>query len=332
MTVEQRKFAFAQLGIFISNIDKSQKQALAAQAYINNSWFTENSINTALDGLAYYLEDSNLTKWLLPYNILNVSPKNIGVIAAGNIPAVSFHDILCVLMAGHTLHAKLSSDDTVIIKYLLQKLCEIEPAFAPYIHYPDKLTDIDAVIATGTNNTNRYFEYYYRDKPKILRKNRSSLAVITGNETQDELQLLGTDIFTYYGLGCRNVSKIIVPSGYDFNAFFEAMYPYNEVINHSKYANNYEYRRAIYLMNGDKFLDNNFMLLKESEQTASPVSVLYYHYYSHMNEVLDYINTHRENIQCVVQAGNNVHFGETQKPNLWDYADGVDTMQFLISI
>jgi hypothetical protein len=255
---------------------------------------------------------------------------------AGNIPLVGFHDFLSVLISGNKALVKLSSNDTILLPYLTKVLFSIEPEFEDLIEFTDeKFIDFDGVIATGSNNTARYFEYYFGKYPNIIRKNRNSVAVLTGNESTEQLELLANDIFRYFGLGCRNVSKIYIPEDYNFDPFFKAMYSWRHVINQNKYMNNYDYNKAVYLMSNIPLLDNEFMLLKEDKSLSSPISILYYEYYSSMEELTSLIEVSREQIQCVVsECGmpGEVPFGTTQSPSLWDYADGVDTMEFLLNL
>ncbi len=282
------------------------------------------------------LEADQLNTWLDKYD-LEKGPgnKKIGLILAGNIPLVGFHDVLCVLVTGNYALIKASAQDSHLIQYVLQKLITIEPALANQFSFVERLENFDAVIATGSNNTSRYFEYYFSKVPHIIRKNRNSLAVLTGNETEAQLYELGHDIFDYYGLGCRNVSKLMVPAGYDFTFFFESIQPYQAIIDHHKYNNNYDYNKSIYLVNGDKHLDNGFLLVKEDARWVSPLAVLYYQYYDDLLSAETIINEESDKIQCVASAVplkiNNqvVDFGMSQQPALWDYADGIDTMAFL---
>jgi len=261
-------------------------------------------------------------------------------VLAGNIPLVGFHDVLCVLISGNFALIKASSQDARLITQVLKRLTAIESAFEQRFAFTERLKDFDAVIATGSNNTSRYFEYYFGKVPHIIRKNRNSVAVLTGRETTEQLHALGRDIFDYFGLGCRNVSKLFVPEGYDFVPFFEAIEPYKNIINHHKYNNNYDYNKSIYLVNRDKHLDNGFLLVKEDERMVSPLAVLFFEYYDDLQSLDERLNHEKENIQCIVTAaplasgawGTTVNFGRSQQPSLWDYADGVDTMDFLTKL
>jgi hypothetical protein len=248
---------------------------------------------------------------------------------------VGFHDVLCVIASGHHALIKASSNDSRLIKYILNLFVQLAPEYADRFSFIERLADFDAVIATGSNNTSRYFEYYLGKVPNIIRKNRNSVALLTGNESRDQLFLLGRDIFDYFGLGCRNVSKVLVPKAYDFVPFFESIEPYQPIINHHKYNNNYDYNKSIYLVNGDKHLDNGFLLVKEDERLASPLAVLYFEYYNDLDDAQIRLAELSDNIQCIVsgtplnQNNQVVSFGKSQQPQLWDYADGVDTMAFL---
>jgi len=334
----QRINAFINLGKFLTDpLNAEYLEELATSAYRKNNWFTPENTIESLHAIGQkFLSKEDLTSWAEQYSEPKKSQK-VGVIMAGNIPAVGFHDALCVLVIGHTLLAKTSSDDPVLIPTLLQKLIEIEPEFAKYILFVERLNDSDAYIATGSDNTARYFHYYFSKKPNIIRKNRTSLAVLTGNESEEELHELGKDILQYYGLGCRNVSKLFVPKGYDFTKFFESIQSFDKTyINHHKYFNNYEYNKSILLVNRVLHYDNGFLMLTESPASVSPISVVHYETYDTIEEVKAYLSENSEKIQCVVSSASevtdSVYFGKTQQPELSDYADSVDTMAFLSSL
>mgnify|MGYP000936808726 FL=1 len=302
-----------------------------------NSWFTRANVIFAFKSWSEALSENNVQQWLSQYQLpQTTSPKKILIIMAGNLPLVGFHDLLCVLVAGHKAIVKLSSDDRVLLPYLITQIRAFAPEWAEAVAFTDdKVTEYDAVIATGSDNTARYFEYYFGKKPHIIRKNRHSVAVLTGEETPEELQDLGKDIFLYYGLGCRSVSKLFVPQGYDFDLLFQAIYPYKYIIEEQKYANNYDYNKAVYLMSLYKLLENGFLLLKEDEHYGSPIATLFYEYYTNKEALKKKLATDREKIQCVV--GHNfidgeIPFGQTQTPKLWDYADGVNTLAFLLNL
>ncbi len=339
--------AFVKLGNYLTDFCEysysepsgkhSDFETVITKAKQQNGWFTRENILFALKQWGDLLTEDNLKEWLLAYQIENEkSPKTIGIVMAGNIPMVGFHDFLCVLCSGNKVLAKLSSNDKVLLPFLAQYLIEQEPLLTERIEFTEgKLENFDAVIATGSNNTSRYFEYYFGKKPNIIRKNRNSVAVLTGNETQEELQALGEDIFRYYGLGCRNVSKIYVSLNYDFDQFFKAIFAHSDIIHQHKYANNYDYNKAVYLMSNFKIKDNGFLILKEDEGYASPIAALFYSHYKSEEELRKHLTDNEEQIQCVVSNRKNlgdVPFGETQKPKLNDYADGLDTLKFLLQL
>ncbi|WP_442796396.1 acyl-CoA reductase [Pelobium manganitolerans] len=334
---ETRIEAFSRLGDFLLSEDANLQQ-LVHNAKFKNAWFTEAEVSKALKANALMLNKTDLTHWLSNYPLEGVQPKRVGLILAGNLPLVGFHDILAVLLSGHVALIKLSSQDDALIPFLLNKLIDFEGGFKNHIQFVQKLADFDAVIATGSNNTSRYFEYYFSKVPHIIRKNRNSIALLSGEESEAELRQLGKDIFDFYGLGCRNVSKILVPKGYDFTAFFEAIECYKDIINHHKYQNNYDYNKSIYLINKNKHYDNGFLLVTESEQMTSPLSAVFYSEYATLQDAQDYIVKEQENIQVLVSKKQlhvpvaQVSFGESQNPRLWDYADGVDTLAFLSSL
>ena len=302
----------------------------------HNGWFTEENIKFALKSWSDALNFSNLNTWLEPYAINNISPKEVAIIMAGNIPLVGFHDFLSVLISGHSVLVKQSSNDKHLLPYLTKYLEHVEPQFKGKITFTEeKLKNFDAVIATGSNNTARYFEYYFKNKPSIIRNNRNSVAVLTGDETSAELKNLSEDVFRYYGLGCRNVSKLFVPKGYKFDAFFEAIYHWHPIVEKAKYANNYDYNKAVYLMSEFDILENGFFMIKEDESYASPIATLFFEYYDDLSELKETLEAKKEQIQCIVSSGfikNEIAFGATQKPQLWDYADDVDSIKFLSSI
>ena len=304
--------------------------ATLLQAERHNGWFTQENIRLSLKNIALMLEEKELKEWIEQYEILGKATKKVGVIMAGNIPLVGLHDALCVLLSGNVLVAKLSSDDKVLLPMVLNLLVELEPAFKNQISFVEKIKDIGAVIATGSNNSARYFDYYFGKYTNIIRKNRNSIAVLSGNETEEQLKKLGKDIFQYFGMGCRNISKLFVPKNYDFDVFFKGVFEFSKVMEHNKYANNYDYHRAVYLMNQDKILDNNFLILKEDISISSPLATLFYEYYQ-PNELASRLEMDKDNIQCIV-GENYLPFGSAQQPNISDYADGVDTMNFLLSI
>ena len=311
-------------------------ELILEEAERKNAWFDRENCLMTLHHWAGLLKKENLSQWLSSYSIKNIPQKRIALILAGNIPLVGFHDLLCTLLIGHTAIVKLSSNDKILLPFLISELKNLTPIFEDKIIFmEEKLTDFDAVIATGSNNTARYFEYYFGKKPHIIRKNRNSVAILTGEETKEELELLGKDIFTYFGLGCRNVSKIFIPENYDFTNFFQAIYSFHSVMNHQKYINNYDYNKAVYLMNLEQLLENGFLLLKEDKHYASPIATLFYEKYTNISSLQERLTEDKELIQCIVSNGsfpNSITFGQAQIPSLRDYADGIDTIAFLNNI
>lgn len=337
MTLTERINAFAALGDALLNGGEELKETIHL-AYVQNRWFTTDNSEHMINAIAQnFLNKEKLTQWLAPYQtrIEKHQPKTIGLTMAGNVPLVGFHDLLSVLVVGDKAQIKLSSKDKALMSFIINKLCSIEPRFKQQIEIVEILKGFDAVIATGGNNTSRYFEHYFGKYPNIIRKNRNSVAVLTGKETKAELELLGLDIFQYYGLGCRNVSKIYVPLDYEFAPLFEALEPFAKTMDQDKYKNNYDYNRTLLLMNSTKHLSNDFVMLKESEDIASPVSTLHYQYYKNPEEVALDIRVKRNQIQCVVgkpEIGEYaIPFGQAQQPELWDYADDVNTIEWLTS-
>jgi len=341
MSVDQIKKAFTQLGHYLLS-DDEQLISLVNASHHYNAWFTADQVRHAVRALGTMLNEQDIEQWIdgaYASKVDGGEPKVVGLVLAGNIPLVGFHDILTVLASGHIASVKLSSQDKHLTPHILSRLVDFYPELAEHIVYVDRLKDFDAVIATGSNNTSRYFEFYFKSVPHIIRRNRNSIAVLDGTETKEDFLALGHDIFDYFGLGCRNVSKLLVPEGYDFVPFFEAIEePFKGMINHHKYANNYDYNKSIYLVNGAKHLDNGFLLLKRDEGMASPLAVLFFDEYKDLKDAEAKLMGVSEQIQCVVTKGELsissqvVGFGCSQSPRLWDYADGIDTFAFLLSI
>jgi hypothetical protein len=352
MTLEERKKAFVALGNFLSQfiLDKNTQHdtvhdnnlfydkmlALIELSQSHNGWYTPENVYFAIQSWAKALTENNINTWLSNYNLGAITPKTIGLILAGNIPLVGFHDFVSVLISGHKVLVKTSSNDQHLLPFLAQYLISIEPRFESSLIFTEgKLENFDAVIATGSNNTARYFEYYFKNKPSIIRKSRNSVAVLTGHETPAQMVALGEDVFRYFGLGCRNVSKLFIPKGYNFDLFFNGMFSYQEVIKYEKYANNYDYNKAVFLMSNFKLLDNEFLIIKEDTSYASPISSVFYEFYEDLETIKEKLKNDQDQIQCVVSDNlieNSIVFGQTQQPNLWDYADNVDTIKFLTNL
>lgn len=334
--LQDRIKAFAELGCQLQTIDPQILQEWCWRAKAENNWFTEENVKSSIEAIATWLTVEKLSDWTKNYPLKEKTPRKIGVVMAGNIPLVGFHDMLCVLISGHILHAKLSSQDTFLMKHIRQLLVEIDPYYNDHFIVADRLNGMDAVIATGSDNTAKHFNYYFSDIPHIIRSNRSSVAVISGDETEEELALLGKDILQYFGLGCRNVSKLFVPAGTSFDKFFRSIEYLKPVIDHNKYINNYEYNKSIYLINSVPHWDNGFMLVTQNDSLVSPISVLYYEEYTTLPDLDIKLQKHGDKIQVVLSANGwyneSEKFGTTQCPSLLDYADGVDTMSFISSI
>jgi hypothetical protein len=339
MTLGKRIESFSELGQILRDSleDKSTSYSsdldnLIKNQQYRNAWFTPENVTLAIKAIADELTIENLTKWASQYPSLNsdVDKMNVGIVMAGNIPLAGFHDFLTVLIVGHSLTAKTSSKDTDLIMFISNILFSINPEFRNRITITDGLIKgFDAVIATGSDNSSRYFEYYFGKYPHIIRKNRNSIAIIDGSESEEELSRLGSDVFSYFGLGCRSVSKIYLPRGYDVARLIVSWVEFNQVINHNKYMNNYVYNKAVFIVNRDEFIDSGYLLFKKSAGISSPVAVLYYDFYESVNNVYAEIEKIRAKIQCIVSR-NEIPFGRAQWPHLWDYADGTDTVDFLL--
>lgn len=336
MTIERRIQALVQLGSFLnkyteSRIEVDSELELAInRASIYNGWFTAKNVRKALTAIVEMLSENRLKKWSSAYKL--EGDKRIAIIMAGNIPLVGFHDLLSVLISGHKALVKMSSDDNHLLPIIIKSLKTIEPNFSDKIHFiEDKMKNFDAVIATGSDNSARYFEHYFGKYPNIIRKSRSSVAILDGSESEEELRGLANDVFQYFGLGCRSISKVFLPKGYDLNLLFNAFYVHKEVIENKKYGNNYDYNKTIYMMGQHEIIENGFLLMKQETALKSPVSVLNYEFYDDLGLVHRHIADCQEQLQCVT-GKEFVPFGKAQSPNLDDYADGVDTMAFLQSL
>ncbi|WP_276392432.1 acyl-CoA reductase [Eudoraea chungangensis] len=330
-------FAFKKDSPEFNNINTPEIAALEKAIYLagqKNTWFTEEQVLYSLNSWGDLLTEAKLKQWLSDYDIESNKAISVALIMAGNIPLVGFHDFLSTLLTGNKAIVKLSSQDTVLLPTIADYLIQVEPELGLQIDFvKDRLLNYDAVIATGSNNTSRYFEHYFGKKPNIIRRNRNSVAILSGKESDSDLALLGEDIFRYYGLGCRNVSKLYVPKGYVFNQFFENIEPYAYLKNQHKYVNNYDYNKAVYLMSEFPFLDNGFFILKEDEAYASPIAVAFYEYYEDFELLVEKLNNQQDQLQCVLSMNSKdkyLPFGSAQLPSLKDYADGIDTVEFLL--
>ena len=333
MKLSARIEAFQQLGQVVKNLSPAELQNLYDQSVRENAWFTYANISMALHAIGQSLSPEQLTRWTSSYMLEPSKIRNVGVAMAGNIPLVGFHDFLCVLIAGHRIVIKPSSQDTALLHYISGRLITIESGFKDLISFEERLNGVDAVIATGSNNTARYFEYYFRAIPHIIRKNRSSCAILTGEESSDEMTALGTDIFSYFGLGCRNVSKLFVPAGFNFEPLIFSWEKFRGVFDHSKYAHNYNYQKTILQMNRIPVFDNGFVLLREDEALVSPISILNYEFYHEPSDLHQKIARQQDKIQCIASINGrfpgSIPFGKAQFPEVSDYADNVDTLKFL---
>ena len=345
--LKERIQAFSDLGILFRENSSSQKiktfqkwdselNKLLKDSYQHNSWFIENNLKLSLKNWSAELNKKNIENWLENYKIELKSSKTVAIIMAGNVPVVGFHDLMCSLILGFKCIVKLSSDDKILIPLIVKFIQSRFDGFKEKVFFESNiLKNFDAVIATGSNNSHKYFEYYFGKYPNLLRKTRHSVAVLNGNESDSELAMLSNDVFDYFGLGCRSVSKIFIPKGYDLDLLFNAFYMKRFVIDHNKYANNYDYNKAVYLMSEEKFYDNGFVILKEEKKLGSPIACVYFEYYDDLVQVQNIIKINNQNIQCVVsneKIFNGISFGTTQCPKLSDYADNVDTLKFLLKI
>ncbi|MFM2207772.1 MAG: hypothetical protein RL213_1747 [Bacteroidota bacterium] len=354
MDLKARKDLLKELGIRLEQVSReiapeipeisSEWSALLSAVQSKNPWFTRASVHRALCSWSAALAEPEIERWVSSCPIKDVPERilNVGVINAGNIPFVGLHDLLTVFMSGHRYVGKNASDDPFLLPWIVQIMKSVSASVEQSVGFADKIIGMDAVIATGSDNSARYFEYYFGKQPHVIRRNRNGVAVLSGKETEAELKALGRDIFDYYGLGCRNVSKLYVPEGYDFSRLFESLYDYHEVMSHHKYMNNFDYHQAVYLLKRLPFLQNNFLILIEDERIPSPLAVVHYEKYKDISAAADKLESLKESLQCVVAGEETiasggfgrkglplVGFGRTQFPSLTDYADGVDTLRFL---
>jgi hypothetical protein len=329
MNLLRRKELLVGLGNYIQAKDDDWQQA-KHKAYLENQWFIPEFIELSVNNIAQnFLQPQQIDVLIKQYQMPeeNLHPRKVGIVMAGNIPLVGFHDLLCVFLSGHYAMVKPSSKDEVLIKHLVKKLTEWDQQVEQFINLSVMIKNCDAYIATGSNNSSRYFDYYFSKYPSIIRKNRTSIAVLTGKETAGELEKLADDVYQYFGLGCRNVTKIFVPKNYDFVPLLDAFKKFDHLVDHHKYKNNYDYNLAIHILNNQYYMTNGSIILVENESPFSPISQLHYEYYSNEDDVREKLKND-QNIQCIVSK-NDIDFGGAQRPDVCDYADGVDTMEFL---
>ncbi|MBS1592386.1 MAG: acyl-CoA reductase [Bacteroidetes bacterium] len=333
MNLQQRIELLIKLKTFIEEDNNEQWEAAKTKASLTNPWFTPEFIDIAVKQItANFLDEKKLQQWVSVYSIpeKNNNPKTVGIVMAGNIPLVGFHDFLCGFITGHKLLIKLSSQDEVLLPFFVSKLIEWNNEVKQLIEFATTLKNCDAYIATGSNNSGRYFEYYFAKYPHIIRRNRTSVAVLEGNETKEELQNLSTDIQLYFGLGCRNITKLYVPQQYDFMKLLEALRTYDYLIEFHKYKHNFDYQLALLIMNNKQYMNNGSILLSENASVFSAISHLHYDYYSDKEILIEQLSQNND-IQCIV-GKEFIPFGKAQEPTLTDYADGIDTIQFLLDL
>jgi hypothetical protein len=332
MTVQKRIALLLQLGDYMQSNNKEWQEVklLASQ---KNGWFIPTFLHIATQTIVeQMLQNEILKNFVATYNIPNENDlqKTVGIVMAGNIPLVGFHDFLCGFISGHKLKIKLSEKDDVLLKHLTNKMVEWDSTVQEVVEYSDLLKNCDAYIATGSNNSARYFEQYFGKYPNIIRKNRTSVAILTGTENEKELLALADDVHYYFGLGCRNVTQLYVPNGYDFVPLLQAFKNYSYFSDHNKYRNNYDYNLALAMLNKVYYMTNETTLLIQNDAIFSPISQLHYSFYTNENEVIDRLVAN-ESVQCIVSK-NHIAFGAAQQPTINQFADGVDTMKFLIGL
>ena len=347
ITISQRIDTFTKLGKLFSDISRQNKDSVykkwvtifdkkIKEAYQYNNWFTKENCLLSFKNWSKELTTIKLSKWTDNYNLKDCSNNTIAIIMAGNIPLVGFHDFICANILNYKCLIKMSSDDKILLPIIVDFLEFISPGFKNNIEFINKpLKNFEGVIATGSNSSFKHFEYYFKRYPKLLRKNRHSIAVLNGNESKENLIDLGNDIFNYFGMGCRSVSKIFVPKNYSFDLLFESLFEFKDIIKHNRYANNYDYNKAIYLMSEQKFIENGFLILKKENKLGSPIACLFYETYNSIKEIEKYIKINSDSLQCIVAnytLYNSIPFGSSQNPKIDDYADNIDTLNFLLKI
>lgn len=331
MDLLERIDLMERLGYYLNSNDEKLR-AVKKETFEKNKWFTEEFVNLSLKNIATgFLNRSKLENWIQCYSPENnVRAKTIGVVMAGNIPLVGFHDFLCVFISGHRQIIKLSEKDNVLLEHITEKLVQWNNEVSALVKFADFLKNCNVYIATGSTNSSRYFKYYFGRYPSIIRSNKTSVAILSGKETADELRLLSDDVYTYFGLGCRNVTQLLVPHHYDFIPLLDAFKKYTYFTDHFKYKNNYDYNLTLLIMNNKLYMTNESIILCENDNVFSPVSQLHYNFYGDKDVILN--NLKRDaNIQCIIGNGA-IPFGESQCPGLFDYADGTDTMKFLTGL
>lgn len=333
--LEERVKALVQLGEWFDSQNNAEFDALCQIAANQNNWFTKASIEKSFEAWAEALQPEKLKNWIQPYQFKS-SGKKVGLVLAGNIPLVGLHDVLAVIISGNIACIKYSSQDTILMKTVLSAFTTIEPEIKKQITEVERLNDADAVIATGSDNSARYFKHYFSGRPHIIRQNRVSVGIVSGDESKEDFEALGEDIFTYYSLGCRNVSKLYIPKGFELPKLIGSMEKFSPALDHHKYRNNYDYNKSIYLVNGEPHLDSGFFMMRESKELVSPISVVFYETYEGEAELSLNLSAEQDKIQCIVSKEGwyegSLPFGTAQCPELWDYADGVDTLEFLSSL
>ncbi len=341
MKLSQRLNALIRLGRHLRTGNDEYLEAVIHRTAVNNPWLTKANQKQAIQSIAdHMLTAEALETWVKAYSIPedHQERKLVGLVLAGNIPLVGFHDLISIFISGHRAQVKLSDKDPFLTPYLIRLLDDFQAGSAEYFQIDQQLKGYDAVIATGSNNSARYFEAYFKDKPHIIRRNRNGVAILNGTENEKDLKNLGKDVFQYFGLGCRNVSKIYVPKGYVFEPLLEAFHEYREIIRHTKYKNNFDYQYAVLLLNKESFLADGCIILQEHPAIPSKIAGLHYEFYEEKAQLEAQLNAHKQAIQCVVSKqrdfGNltTIPFGHAQQPGLFDYADGVDTMAFLLGL
>jgi hypothetical protein len=331
MDLQTRLNLLTRLGQYILSNPESWQSAKIKAGH-ENGWFIPEFVELATSSISSnFLDATKLGEWTSSYSIPTIQeqPKMVGIVMAGNIPLVGFHDFLSTFVAGHKQAIKLSSKDQVLIRHLAERLIEWNPEVNNYIRFGEMLKGCDAYIATGSNNTARYFHYYFKKYAHIIRRNRTSVAVLNGNETAEQLEKLADDVYLYFGRGCRNVTKIFVPANYDFIPLLDVFLKYDHLVNYHKYKNNYDYQLALLILNKRYYMTNGSILLAENKSIFSPISQLHYEFYTEEPDLT--ANGVKEDIQCIVGQGG-LSFGQAQQPGLCDYPDGRDTLQFLLDL
>jgi len=353
MTLEERIQILIHLGKRLLEED-DYYMAVAKRCAYENPWFTVENIQLATRSIANaYLSEPHLRKWMDHYKLGAIPlPKNVALVLSGQTPLEGFHDVLCVFVMGHYSQIKLADSDKYLLPYLVKLMKEKDEAsrredrdmFAKYFEFVERLKDFDAVIAANSNKkSDRYFKTYFGKYPHIIRQQKNGVAILEGKETSEDLKALAKDVFQYFGLSNRSVAKLYVPKDYDFQLLLEVFHQHNKLVLNSKYKNNFDYNTALLMMNSVPYLSNGAIVLKEDTAFQSRIATLHYEFYTDKKVLVNTLLESEDAIACVVSIQDlpkgleekeivTIPFGTAHELDLMNYGDGVDTMDFLLTL